>query len=535
VSVIPEDLDDNALLVLAKRSLEQNNPDKSEAIYRKLIEKFPNVVELRVNLGATHRRQNRLEAAIDVLGEALRLSPSHPGALFNLANALRENGDSAQAEIRYLECIDIASGFVDAYLNLSDLYGDLDRYDEAKYLLTKATEFAPDDTRIWNNLGNTCKELGEFERAETHLSLAIELAPDVSDYYRNLAGVHFSAGNDRAALETINQTLKRAPEDPEAHCLRAFIDLSMGEFQSGWREYAWRWKSKEHQAPRPFPFPVWDGTDLVGKSILIWGEQGIGDEIMYASILPDLLETGARVLLECDPRLVALLSRSFPEVEVFARQSSVSKVVTSSGCDFQMPIGDLAAHFRNKRSDFIVQAPFLTAASARKINLRNGYRVLAHQRVLVGIAWKSGAGRTGKARSLAIEELLPILRLENACFINLQYGDIDDDLQAIKDRCGIHIHVDPTIDQMTDIDGFAAQIAALDLIITAANTTVHVAGGLGVQTEVLVPGVADWRWLRKSCKSIWYPSVRLHRRDTSTDPSEYLNELVEIVNSKYKV
>ncbi len=528
--VIPDDLDDNALLELAKQYQAQGAYKKSEKTYRFLINKHPDVAELWMNLGSVLRQQKAYLKSKKALEKALDLSPSHPGAFFNLANTLRDLGQPVRAQEHYRRCIEHAPDFVDAYLNSSSLYSEQGEHETAIELLTTAIEAGLNHPALWNNRGNIYKQNGLLEAAKTDLVRAVKCEPGASTFRRNLASVFYALGRSDDALSEINQALEYASMDAEAYCLRAFIQLSVGNFQAGWQDYEWRWKSREHTPPRPYPYPIWDGSDLAGKSLLVWGEQGVGDEIMFASILPNLLRNKTSIALECEPRLVDLFKRSFPELEVLPSQLPPHKRALDKTWDLQIPIGGLAKIYRDHISDFEDPAPYLRACPVKRQLIRERYQNLTSGGPIIGVAWKSGARHTGQARSLELEDLLPVFKTDGAVFINLQYGDVDSEVKSLAERHGVEIHIDTAIDQMEDLDGFASQVAALDRVITVANTTAHFAGALGVPADVLIPDVADWRWMNEGAESHWYQSIKLHRLKAVKDPNRYVESIAQILN-----
>ncbi len=527
----PQDQDDNSLLAVAANHLASGKLAEAEAVYCHLISKHPNVAELRINLGAVYRALGKDSAALKALQSALKLSPDLPAGHFNLANLQRHQGQVEKAEFSYRACLDQAPDFYDASLNLADFLGEMGRFQEAKTVLENAVAVTPTQAELWNNLGNTCLSLGDLGAARSHLSQALFLNPDDPIFTRNLATVYRAQGDDRTAKRFLNRILKSAPKDPEALCMRAFISLAAGDYAAGWEDYKWRWKTKLQGCRRPFNQARWDGFDLSQKSIVIWGEQGIGDEIMYASILPDLLRSGASVYLECAPRLMPLFKRSFPSIELFERRDPPYRLPANREWHFQAPIADLALHFRTKESDFGDGRAYLQAHVGRRNDFCNHYRRIAEGRSLVGIAWKSRAQGTGSVRSLKLVDLQPLLDPDGFFYVNLQYGNVGDEILDLKKSHGTDIYQDPSVDQLADLDGFAAQISALDLIVTVANTTVHVAGGLGIKTEVLIPGVADWRWMHERTDSPWYGSVTLHRNLPEQRVDTFMKSVAEKINS----
>lgn len=526
----PRKQTDHALLAEATRYHSCGQFSEAANIYTDLLSRYPANADLWINLGAACRAAGKLELAQQALKEAVSLDPEQPGAVYNLANLERQLQQWQAAEGSYRRCLDLAPDFSDATINLAEMLCAQGQVAAAKTALQEGLALNPGQADLWNNLGNAHHSLGELDEAEACLLRALERAPENPAFRRNLGAVYLAAGNHNAASEALQWALEHAPGDAEAHCLRAFSRLASGDFSGGWDDYSWRWKSEVQEPRRPFPQPLWDGSGLAGRSIVVWGEQGIGDEIMYASVLPDVLGLARRVAVECAPRLVPLFRRSFPAALIRGRYLPPDGALLAPDWDLQVPLADLARYFRRQPADFGTPSPFLKCNQAQRDRIRARYRALACGKRLIGVAWKSQAGRTGAGRSLTAADLDPVLNLPDAFFVNLQYGDVTAEMRDSEARCGGQLYVDPEIDQMHDMDGFASQVAALDLVVSAANTTVHVAGALGVTTKVLIPGVADWRWMRDRTDSPWYPSIELYRKAARQSLSGFMMEVAQKIN-----
>jgi ADP-heptose:LPS heptosyltransferase len=243
--------------------------------------------------------------------------------------------------------------------------------------------------------------------------------------------------------------------------------------------------------------------------VLIWREQGVGDEAMFAGLIPDVIRTGNRSLLDCDARLKPLFARSFPGIDVVSGSGVL--LYPDKEIAAHVPSGSLPGLFRKSAEDFAGTAsPYLIADAGARERLRAAY---ADGRRLVGLAWHTNNRKTGRARSIDLELLAPLLERSDIRWISLQYGD-HDELEREAGAAGVNLFldIDRTVNQLLDIDLFAAQIAAMDLVVTIDNSTAHLAGALGVPTWVLLPFAPDWRWLRGREDSPWYPTLRLFRQ-----------------------
>jgi len=246
--------------------------------------------------------------------------------------------------------------------------------------------------------------------------------------------------------------------------------------------------------------------------LLLWGEQGIGDEIQFAGLIPEAVRTGNRIVLDCEARLRPLFARSFPELEV------VSGCCPADAGAFeiaaQLSTGGLPGLYRtSKAAFFATTSPYLRADPALRESFRARY---ADGRRLIGLAWHTRNQKTGRKRSMELGLFVPFFALPGIRWIGLQYGDFDA-LQAQASAANAPLLIDHSVDQLADLDRFAAQVAAMDHVITIDNSTAHLAGALGVPVWLMLPFTADWRWMEERSDSPWYPTMRLFRQPTRGD------------------
>jgi len=516
---VPQDLLDRA-------SAAHRDGRYEEAIdlYRRLAATFPDVAELHLNMGVALRQGGRPEDAVAAFDRARELAPEKAGIHYNRGNALTDLDRLDDAEAAFRSALEKAPDFLSAVNNLGDLLTRRGRHAEAAELYAGALATEHGHPELLNNLGNAFASLGRYEDAETHLAGAITGDPRRGLYLKNHGAVCQALGRWAEAESQFDRALAIDPDDADGHCLRAFARLGQGQYGDGWDDYRHRWQTADFEPRRPFPAPPWNGAALEGKRILIWGEQGIGDEIMFATMIPDLVAAGAGVTLECSHRLVALFERSFPDVAVVPRIQPPRRDLAAVPFDWQTASGDLGRYLRRDEQAFPARTHFLTAEPQRTEAIRQRYRAIAGERCLVGLTWRSGAEATGSQRSLGVDDLVPLAGPDRV-FVNLQWGHVEDELARFENETGQAVINDPDIDPLGDMDAVAAQVAALDLVITAANTAVHVSGGLGIETWVLVPNTPDWRWRAAGDHSPWYPSVRLFRQKSRGDWSQAVAEL----------
>ena len=323
------------------------------------------------------------------------------------------------------------------------------------------------------------------------------------------------------SIHTYQKAIYIQPDHADAHKNLGIILLLKGNFFQGWKEYGWRWKCDDIISKnRDLPQPSWDGSNLNGKSILVWAEQGIGDEIMFTSILPTLSQMTEKIIIECNLRLVPLFQRSFPQIQFFSRQNLPHPHLLDENIDYQIPMGGLGRWLRTDEDSFErSKQSYLTACTNRSFRIRKRYQKLAGGRMLVGISWKSTGINQRRAllKSTILKDWTSILSQQDCYFINLQYGDVKEELEQFQQQTNLMIYQDEEIDSLRNLDDFAAQVSALDLVISTSNTTVHMAGALGKQVWTLLPYIPDWRWMLEREDTPWYPSMRLFRQGETGD------------------
>lgn len=448
---------------------------------------FNKVIELRHDdadahnyLGLCHLAQDNYEDAADCFSLAICHRPQFPQAFHNLALVALHRRD----------------------------------FDEAITGLEKAIAMKPDLAGAHNNLGYVvCRELGDYERGAEHIRTALKLNPNDPDVLCNYSMVLIHEGQLAEALSLCNQLLAGQPNLHEARLNRALVTLNLGRFAEGWPDYEARKLAHSNYVRRALPLPEWRGQTLRGKKLLVYAEQGLGDQIMFASCVPDLLPHVGGCVIECLPRLVPTFRRSFPaaRIEPQARDDKrLASLVQAARFDYQVAIGSLPGSFRRSWSDFPRHDGYLHADPARVGYWKDRLKALGPG-PKVGISWFGGAASTRRdARSTRLQEWLPVLSQEPCDFVSLQWGNVNTELQTVAREHHVSIH--NWQEAISDYDETAALVTALDLVISVQTAIVHLAGALGKSAWVMLPAVAEWRYLQDGETMPWYPSLRLFRQ-----------------------
>jgi tetratricopeptide (TPR) repeat protein len=496
---------------LAELLKEQGLKSEAEAAYRQALRVKPEDGAVMTNLAALLRELNRFAEAEIVYRAAMAAEAGSARSRRNLAVILHDQDKDAEALVVIEALLALAPQDGAALQIAAAILQALDRHDEALAMAARLVALDPQEPRIAGIQARSLFALGRTDEALAAARGAAGRDHAAPDALADAAFVLRSLGAMDEAIAVYRGLLKLRPDDIDAHVNLGGSLLSIGSFAGGWAEYEWRWKRKIEAAlwNRPLPQAPWNGSRSLPGRLLVWNEQGIGDEILFSSLMPELAET-LDCVLECDPRLVPLFRRSLPKIEIVARMQplpdprlSVPNIVAKA------PTGTVAHRLRPDLASFAGKgSAYLVPNAAHMAALAPRYR---GPELKIGLAWHTRADRE-QGRSIDLRELEPLLRMPGTRFVSVQYGDHAEALAALKARCGVDILVDPAIDQMKDLDGFAAQLALLDLVITIDSSAAHFAGALGIPCWVLLPFLPEWRWQRDRSDSIWWKSLRLFRQ-----------------------
>jgi uncharacterized protein (TIGR03032 family) len=367
--------------------------------------------------------------------------------------------------------------------------------------------------------GNSWFERDGFAEAAACFEESLRICPSFAEAHCNLGVTRQFQSRLADSVASLQRALELRPDMPAAHFNLAMTSFLMGDIDRGWSEYEWRWKCR-HFGTTPGAAsqiaPTWNGEPLGGKSILIYGEQGVGDEIMFASCVPGLLQSSGRVLLACELRLTPLFARSFPDATVVSLESLAQPCERRKlgQVDWQTAAGSVPRLSRPGEMSPPSRPGFLLADDHTRHVWQQRLQELGPGRK-IGISWRGGKDAAEqRRRSTALEQWEPVLTTPNCCFVNLQHGESQAEVLDVSSRLGLTIAHCPEVNPIVDLDTFAAQIAALDLVISIDNSTMHLAAALGVPTWGLVafPSASYWRWFGDGAGSTWYDMLRLWRK-----------------------
>ena len=496
------------------------------------------------SLGVAYQESGQLDAAERSYLSALKGRPKYPEALYNLGNIKRAKKNNQEALVYFDQALLLKADYADAYYNRGNALKDLGEYASAVQSFESATALNKAFAPAYLNKGLAQKEMGHYELALESYTNALRVNPGYSDAYSNMGILYTELKLWAQAMQSFNEALNLNPNHAQALWNKSLLLLLHGNFKDGFALYGARWREEVMISPVLSSTNPWITSSMFGspnlaepenstgvvhqpicQRLLIWAEQGVGDEVMFAVLLPRACVLASKILVQVDERLIPLFRRSFPDYEFLPK----GQVIAESNYDQHMPMGQLAEIFCQNQDAFkTIPAGYLLSDTTRRSQIKE--QIPLKQKPTIGISWRSKNDKKGRDRSISALDLVGALCLNSSGgfaldrfnFINLQYGATQEELQIVRETLGIEVLSYADIDNFSDIDGLATLIDACDAVVSIDNSTVHLAGALNRATYVLLPFSADWRWGLSSERSYWYKSLFLYRQ---SNPGEWASPL----------
>ena len=430
------------------------------------------------------------------------------------ANTFHQRGQLATAQALYEDILRVQPRHFDALHLLGVIAAQTKNPAKAANLIGKAIEIDARHAEAHFNRGNVLKQLEQWNAALAGYDRAIAIKPDFSEAHFNRGFVLKELGQVDAALASYNRGIAIQPGFAEGHHNRAIAWLLGGNFEAGWVEYEWRWKSKRGPhtpEKRPFPQPLWLGKEsLAGKTILLHSEQGLGDTLQFCRYAKRVAGLGAKVILEVQPPLLTLLAGLEGVSQLVGRGDALP------GSDYQCPLLSLPLAFNTALHDIPSAARYLQSDPAK---IAHWHTVLGEKRrPRIGLIWSGNPAHTNDHnRSIPLANLMDHLPAE------CQYIGLQKELREADVGC---LNANPAIVNFAeDFSDTAALCECMDLVISVDTSVAHLSAALGLKTWILLPFNPDWRWLLDRNDSPWYPSVTLYRQQQSGDWSGVLKQV----------
>lgn len=480
--------------------------ERAASMYREILESDPEQADALNLLGVLELQARNFAAATGYLQRAVSCAPCAEYHN-NLGLAWRHRGDADTARAQFETALRLQAGHIDAAVNLATLWREGGRTGEARALLEGLIDTASSHPAFWYNLALVELDAREYSRARQALERALALDPADADARFNLAVLHKNDGEPERAATLFDGLVEHPRHGAKSRWYLSQCRLLQGDHERGWQHFAERFEALGINY-RATQLPSWGGEPLADGALLICAEQGIGDELLFATHLPLVENRTRNPVFECDRRLVDLFQRSYPEVRCIARGADPGRAPTH-----HCAAGDLVRLTNPDLSDPGAGSRPLVVDAARAADL-------VHVRIdcpVIGLSYHTAGSNA--VRRMPPPEFWCLLR-------DFSDGVILIDLQADPDRSigpppplrdGGLLHTVEGLDLYDDLDGLAALIAGLDHVITIDNSIVHLAGSLAVPTTLLLSTTHDWRWLTGSSSVPWYPTVDIIRQDSRDD------------------
>jgi tetratricopeptide (TPR) repeat protein len=520
---------------------------KKESDSKKIINKFkskllyqPRNISLLNELAGLYFNLNDFKNAIKYYEEILKID-KNAITTSNLALCYQMSLDFSKAIYLFHDSIQIDPNYYPAYINLGNVYGSIGRHDQLLRCSLNALDKWPSNSELHSNVGVALMGLGHHKEARISLETALLLDENSIDALINIASIESYEGNHLKAIEIFESILTKSKSLAPARVVQAkyslaFEYLNSGRLTDGWENYEYGFDSLlPHQTKRNpnrnFSVPKWDGIEITEKTLMVWGEQGVGDEILFSSIFLDIAKDVKNIIVECEPRLVNIFQRSFPFMKVRQADfdSSNRNFQNIFDYDYQIPMGSLNKFYRKDLASF-QKADNKYLISDKILNEKYCSRLSKFKEKLkIGIIWRSGL--LNPLRNIHYTNLLDwkvIFQLNNAEFINLQYGDCEEELIEAEEKFNLEIHRWSDVDLKNDLDDVTSIIENLDLVIAPCTATAWLSAGIGKPT--LIFQQRDWVNLgqdnfpfNKNVKS-FFPSNKEQIAETLIEIRSYIDQ-----------
>jgi tetratricopeptide (TPR) repeat protein len=532
--------DAEALHLLGVVALQSGDADEAVRLISVAVSAAPGEAKYRINLSAVLGQAGRNEEALEIAREAVALHADFPEAHNNLGSALVRVGKCDEALASYMRAISLQPNYDEAFYNrgvvqqrlgrhqaavfcfqqaimlqpdyieahnqLGVSYAALKQFDEALAAYDKAAALDPDYDEPLYNRGVALQAMERHEEAVASYSQASALRQDHADALKNRGMVLQALGRRGEALADFDSAVALRPDHAQTHLSKAACLLQSGDLARGWPEYEWHLRLPELAASmRDFPQPRWLGEGAIaGKTILLYGEQGLGDTIQFSRFVPEVAARGARVVLEVQQSLVRLLASLPGAAEVVAHGDDLPQF------DLHCPLPSLPFALRTTldtlpAKSYLAVDPELAAPWLQRVRVFPSLRV--------GLVWAGTTSRGADARrSMAFATLGSLVDVRGVTFFSLQ-----KDAAAAQLRQSQALRPHDFTGELTDFADTAALVEGLDLVISVDTSVAHLAGAMGKPVWVLLRFDADWRWLCDREDSPWYPTARLFRQTAPGD------------------
>lgn len=483
------------------------NVQEAEKAYREILQEAPSNINTLQLLGALLCQKKQYAEGVEYLQKVLTINPNLADVHHNLAISFKQQQKYQEAIFHYQQAIKLTPKAVNIHNQLAKLLWKLGEKSTAISHYQQVALLQPEDAVSQLNFANALEQLEIIDEAIIYYQKAIALQSNLTLAYNALGNLYTKKNLLEEAINYYYQALSIDVNYAEIHFNLAIALLLKGDLPRGFAEYEWRWQAKGGPPPIQTTKPLWDGSDLTGKTILLCGEQGFGDAIQFVRYVPLVIKKGGKVIIGCTEALVRLFS-AIPGIE------KVSNQVEESEFQVQAPLMSLPRILGTTLETIPASVPYLYLPQTEKQLEQIITSHAASDKLKVGIVWAgSPNNRDDRNRSCSLSDFLPLLEIPNIAIYSLQKGERAHELSQLKNNQSI---LDLS-KHLVDFADTAYVISQLDLIISVDTAVVHLAGALGKPVWVILAYSPDWRWMLDRDDSPWYPTVKLFRQSQRGD------------------
>jgi len=491
---------DNAILVL-KELIQLNNKN----------------VSYYLNLSYCYENINEFEKAIDNYKNAIQNIPNEAQLYINLASIYKHQRKFDEAENVLKKSLYLNS--YKLFSTLAGIYADQNKFDQVMEFSKKALELNQSDFIALNNISKVYMEKKNFEEASKYLGKALQIEQNNYLTHINLGTLYKNLNQLDKAKDHYDRSISLNPKSYDAYVFKSLIELSQNNFLEGWKNYEFRWFKQAERIS--ITKPKWDGKKI-NQKIIIWGEQGLGEQILFTSIIPEIEKIFEKIILVIDAKLKLIYQESFPNIKILTPDEEWSK----EDFNCHLPLGSLGKFFRNDLQSFPEKNNYLETNSMKN----NGNKLKC------GLSWKSVNSVEGDFKSIELDNLLPILKNKNLDFFNVQYTDEKKNIEQFNKKNNLKIQNIDGLDTFNDLHSLSKYLKSFNFIITISNTTAHLAGSLGVPTLLMLPKNIGklWYWDNSiDGKNLWYPSVRIFKQNVENNWDTVILEINRYIQDNF--
>jgi tetratricopeptide (TPR) repeat protein/ADP-heptose:LPS heptosyltransferase len=518
----------NKLLSDAKSHFNKGDYRSAMMVCKNLLEIDSNNIDGLYMTSSILIHSKKFELAINILNKLIFLTNNNSVFYYNLALAYIGINNFEQAEDNYKLAIKYDQNSIPALVNLGNLYQQQEKYEKSIIQYSKANKVNSNDEKIYNNIGLSYFGMKLYEKSIEHYKKALNINPKYEEAIFGLGNCYDNLGNSSQAVKFFKDVIFLNPEHARAIFNLSQTQLAMSDFYNGWNNYEWRF-NKEIPTGSNLPnynIPIWEPSKKI-SNLLIIAEQAIGDQILFYSMLKDLIAFDINITITINAKILSIFQRSFPSISFIERGIDID---VKKFCAY-LPMCNLGKIFRSKISDFKKDKEKYLISDPERINLIQSR--VSKSKIKCGISWKTHSTFTRTDRSFELKMLEPLLKNKNIEFINLQYGNVEKELNYIKEKFQTDILDTSDIDNFNDIENLAALISSCDIIVTSDSSNAHLAGALGKETYLIIKknNSLSWYWEHQiNNVSQWYKSINIFKQKKAyqwKDPILKINEIIE--------